>query len=139
MAVKRKWDAIVYLVCCVPIGWYISTLLKQLIGRARPVGLNLIALPNEPSLPSGHTVASALFFGAFAVILVLNVQTRGFKKKLITGLVILATLRRASRASTWACTGSATWSRRGCTRWRGGGSARRCTWACWPGAKRCRC
>jgi membrane-associated phospholipid phosphatase len=97
MLVRRRWDAIVYLLCCVPLGWLIGSGLKQLIGRARPVGVNLIPLPNEPSLPSGHTVASALFFGAFAVILLLNVQTRGFKKKLITGLVVLATLVGLSR------------------------------------------
>jgi undecaprenyl-diphosphatase len=97
MIIKRRLDAIVYLLCCVPLGWLIGSLLKQLIGRARPVGVNLIPLPNEASLPSGHTVASALFFGAFAVILLLNVPTRGFKKKLITGLVVLATLVGLSR------------------------------------------
>ncbi len=97
MLIKRRYDAIVYLLCCVPLGWLIATALKNLIGRARPVGVGLIPLPNEPGFPSGHTVASALFFGAFAVILVLNVQTRGFKKKLITGLVVLATLVGLSR------------------------------------------
>ncbi len=97
MLARRRWDAIVYLLCCVPLGWLIASALKQLMGRARPVGVNLIPLPNEASLPSGHTVASALFFGAFAVILLLNVQTRGFKKKLITGLVVLVTLVSLSR------------------------------------------
>ena len=80
MVLKRRLDAVVYLLCTVPLGWYLSTVLKELIGRVRPQGVNRIPLPNEASLPSGHTVAASLMCGAVAVIVVLNVRSAAAKK-----------------------------------------------------------
>ncbi len=89
LLIKRRLDAVVYLLCTVPLGWYISTLLKSAIGRQRPQGVNLVPLPTDRSFPSGHTVAAALMCGALAVIVILNVKSPAAKKWVIAiGLAI---------------------------------------------------
>ncbi len=80
LIVRGRLDGLVYLLCTVPGGWLVSTVLKRLIGRVRPQGVNLVPLPDEPSLPSGHTTAAALVCGTIAVLVVLNTRSAVAKK-----------------------------------------------------------
>jgi membrane-associated phospholipid phosphatase len=69
----KRADA-VFVVGVVASGALLNTLLKQLFDRVRPpADLAAVPIPLSPSFPSGHTVAAFLFFGALAVVVLVEI------------------------------------------------------------------
>jgi undecaprenyl-diphosphatase len=71
---RKKVAAAVYLLFSVVPGWLVASLLKGVFTRPRPQGVSIVPLPIDFSLPSGHTAAAALCYGALAVLVVVNAQ-----------------------------------------------------------------
>lgn len=67
--VGSKKHAGVYLLCVVG-GEAFITAVKFIVGRLRPLGMNLINFPSDASFPSGHTFASiaVVSFGIFVLV-----------------------------------------------------------------------
>lgn len=63
---RRRWSSLIVLCLCVPGGMLVNVTVKQLLHRARPRIDPVITIPTF-SFPSGHTLASTLFFGLLAV------------------------------------------------------------------------
>jgi len=74
-ATRRKAEAVLF-VATIGLGTALGSLFKDVFGRLRP-GLDIarIPLPDSYSFPSGHALASFLFFGTL-VFLVLGESTR---------------------------------------------------------------
>lgn len=70
---RRKPEAL-GLVVAMASGAVLGAVLKVLIARARPVVPTLIPLPDSYSLPSGHALSSAIFFGWMAVMVLFHVK-----------------------------------------------------------------
>jgi undecaprenyl-diphosphatase len=94
MAVRRNWAAVVYIVFTVGVGWFIgNNIIKNVIHRPRPSGVNIVPVPGDYSMPSAHTLAAFLFWATLCVIVMLNAPTgRHLKRWLAIGsaIVILA-------------------------------------------------
>lgn len=65
---------------------------KMLVARPRPVGVARIPLPPSYSFPSGHALASMLFFGSVAAIALMESQRlrKGVLVGVVCGLAIAA-------------------------------------------------
>lgn len=86
LAYKRRTAAIVYLISTVAVGWFLGVVVVQnLVRRERPVGVNLIDVPDKFSLPSGHSLASFLLYASLAVIITLNAPTDRRMKRWVGG------------------------------------------------------
>jgi undecaprenyl-diphosphatase len=94
MAVRRNWAAAVYVVMTVGVGWVLGNeVVKNIIRRDRPQGVNIAALPNDFSMPSGHSLAAFLFFATLCVIVMLNLPTDTHLKRwlvLVSSIAIIA-------------------------------------------------
>ena len=97
MIVERRLDALAYLIATVPVGYAVARALQELIGRERPQGVNLVPLPHQYALPSGHTVAASLFCGAVAVIVVLGTSSSTVKKWAVALPLVIPFLVGVSR------------------------------------------
>jgi membrane-associated phospholipid phosphatase len=65
---RREALVLVPLMILVPLG---GDLLKSLTGRPRPPAAEaLIAMPHQPSMPSGHALAALAFYGTLALFVI---------------------------------------------------------------------
>lgn len=94
MGVRRNWAGVVYVVMTVGVGWLFGNeVIKNIIRRDRPQGVNIIAMPPDFSMPSGHSLAAFLFFATLCVIVMLNLPTGMHLKRwlvLVSSIVIVA-------------------------------------------------
>ncbi len=88
------------LVGTVGVGAALGAVAKVLVQRARP-GLEYahIPLPDSYSFPSGHSLASFLFFGTIIFLLALNARSRWWRYGVSTICVALAALVAISRVN----------------------------------------
>lgn len=68
LAVARRLREAAYVAATVGAGASASTVLKALVGRARPVGAAVGLIPASASFPSGHVVAAVCFAGALVAL-----------------------------------------------------------------------
>ncbi len=91
LATRRAWAGLIYLLMTVPVGWFLGDVLaKNLIQRARPVGVALIELPKSYSLPSGHALASLLLYAAIVAIVMIETPPGRHVKRWVFGIAALA-------------------------------------------------
>jgi undecaprenyl-diphosphatase len=82
MAVRRNWRAVLYVFMTVAVGWFLGNdVIKFIVRRPRPVGVNIVPLPGDFALPSGHSLASFLLFTTLCVIVMLNLPTGNHVKR----------------------------------------------------------
>lgn len=60
---------LIMLVISVGGGTLLNLLLKDLVGRQRPIWTHPLLLLTDPSFPSGHAMASTLFYGLLAYLI----------------------------------------------------------------------
>ena len=93
MAVRRNWAGVLYVFMTVGVGWFLGDIVvKNVIHRQRPVGVNIVPIPSDYSLPSSHTLAAFLFFTTLCVIVMLNAPTGRHLKRwlaVISALIIV--------------------------------------------------
>ena len=70
LVVKREWYWLAFLGLAVPGGMGLNTLVKLAFHRERPSFTDPLVTLSSYSFPSGHTVASTLFYGTLAAFLV---------------------------------------------------------------------
>ena len=99
MAVRRNWAAIVYLFMTIVVGWLLGNdVVKNVIRRPRPVGVNLSPLGHDFSMPSSHSLASFLLLTTVCVIVMLNLPTgRHLKRWLAIASAVVIVLVGYSR------------------------------------------
>lgn len=71
-------------------GRTLGSVVQVLVHRARPVDVALIPLPHEYSFPSGHALASALFFGAWTFFVLGEVRSPAVRYVLVALFALLA-------------------------------------------------
>lgn len=69
LARRRAWPWLVGVAAAVPGGMLLNAALKAVIQRTRPVLENPVLALETYSFPSGHTAASAVFYGMLAAYL----------------------------------------------------------------------
>jgi undecaprenyl-diphosphatase len=90
MVARRNWAAAVYVVMTVGVGWALGNeVVKNIIRRDRPQGVNITGLPDDFSMPSGHSLAAFLLFATLCVIVMLNLPTDTHLKR---WLVLVSTV-----------------------------------------------
>lgn len=92
---KKRWEAL-FLAVAVGGGMLFNLLLKELFRRERP-DLHRLIQEEGYSFPSGHSMASFLFYGMVAVFLYLFVVSRLAKLGIVLAAVILIVCVGASR------------------------------------------
>jgi len=91
LAWRRSYAGLVYLIATVPVGWFLGDVIaKNLLHRARPMGVALIELPGSYSLPSGHALASFLLYAGLVVIVMLETPPGRHVKRWVFALAALA-------------------------------------------------
>jgi len=81
---RRNWAGVVYIFMTIGVGWFLGNyVLKNLIRRPRPVGVNIAPMLYDYSMPSSHTLAAFLLFSTFCVLVMLNVPTGRHVKRWI--------------------------------------------------------
>jgi len=94
MGFRRNWAGVVYVFMTIAVGWFLGNdVIKNIVRRPRPVGVNLVPLPHDYSLPSGHALAAYLLFATVCVVAMLNLPTgHHFKRWLaiVSAVIILA-------------------------------------------------
>ena len=94
MAVRRNWGGVVYVFMTIAVGWFLGNdVIKNIIRRPRPVGVNIVPIPADFSMPSGHSLASFLMFTTLCVIVMLNLPTGRHMKRwlaIASALLIIA-------------------------------------------------
>jgi undecaprenyl-diphosphatase len=82
LAIRRNWAAVIYVVMTVPGGWFFgSVVVKSILGRARPEGVNAVPLPGDASMPSGHTLGAFLLLATVCVVVMLNAPVGSHMKR----------------------------------------------------------
>ncbi|HEY5540352.1 MAG TPA: phosphatase PAP2 family protein [Coriobacteriia bacterium] len=82
MVARRNWAAVVYIFMTVAVGWFIGNdVIKNLIRRPRPIGVNIAPISGDYSMPSGHTLAAFLLFATLCVVVMLNLPTGRHMKR----------------------------------------------------------
>lgn len=82
MAFRRNWAAVVYVFMTIAVGWFIGNdVIKNIIARPRPTGVNITPMPDDFSLPSGHSLAAFLVFTTICVVVMLNLPTGNHMKR----------------------------------------------------------
>jgi undecaprenyl-diphosphatase len=94
MAARRHWAAVVYIFMTVGVGWFLGNdVIKNIIRRPRPVGVNIVPVLTDFSMPSSHTLAAFLLYATVCVVVMLNLPTgRHMKRWLaaVSTLIIIA-------------------------------------------------
>lgn len=65
---KKRWYAVAAIIFVVPGGMLLNLLLKDLFHRARPTFEDPLVLLTTYSFPSGHVVATTVFYGVLAAL-----------------------------------------------------------------------
>jgi membrane-associated phospholipid phosphatase len=81
----------------VPMGQVLNVGLKHLFQRARPVVPEPLVHLATYSFPSGHAVASTLFYGTVCALLLQRVKSRGWRVIAAVGAVLMVLLVTSSR------------------------------------------
>lgn len=91
LATKRRIEAI-WFASTIGFGWLLSQVVQALVSRARPAGVALIPLPDQPSYPSGHATTAGVLFGSLAILAVRHTDSLVLRVAAITaaGFMILA-------------------------------------------------
>ena len=71
---KRQWSWVAFTALAVPCGMLLNTLTKLAFSRARPSFDHPLVTLSTYSFPSGHTMASTLFYGTLAAFLMPRVE-----------------------------------------------------------------
>lgn len=90
LAAAHRVRAALYVVFSVVPGWLLALALKAFLARPRPHGVAIVPLPSDFSMPSGHTTAAALLYGALAVVVIFNVDSSVARRLAVTVAPILA-------------------------------------------------
>ncbi|MBI4090547.1 MAG: LssY C-terminal domain-containing protein [Candidatus Komeilibacteria bacterium] len=87
----RQYRWIAYLALATSSGYVLFTSMKWLFLRPRPSDLNLIALPFDPSFPSGHALLSVCFYGFLAFLIIRKLRSIPLKTLVaaVTSLLII--------------------------------------------------
>lgn len=94
MLVRRNRRGVIYVVMTIGAGWVLGEyVVKNIIRRERPVGVNLIPMPHDYSMPSSHALAAFLLFTTLCVLVMLNTPVDRHVKRWIaagSALIIIA-------------------------------------------------
>jgi membrane-associated phospholipid phosphatase len=93
----RKDRAAAVSLAVVPLGELLNLGLKRLIQRHRPVVPEPLVHLSTYSFPSGHAVASTLFYGAVCALVLQRVQSRAWRITAVAGAVSMVLLVAFSR------------------------------------------
>jgi membrane-associated phospholipid phosphatase len=94
---KRDWYWLLGLALAVPGGMLLNLLTKFAFHRQRPVFIDPIVTLSSYSFPSGHALASTVFYGTLAAYLVPRVKTAGWRAALLVGTFLMVMLVGLSR------------------------------------------
>jgi undecaprenyl-diphosphatase len=96
LAIRRKWRLVLFLAASAAGGFTLDPVLKDLVGRLRPVVAHPIAHGLGNSFPSGHALNSTVCYGA--VLLVFLSAARGNWRKafkiIVFSLIVLIGITR---------------------------------------------
>jgi undecaprenyl-diphosphatase len=81
----------------VPMGQLLNAGLKQVFQRPRPVVPEPLVHLSTYSFPSGHAVASTVFYGVLCALVLQRVQSRGWRIAAVAGAVVMVLLVAFSR------------------------------------------
>lgn len=87
----------ILLVITVAGGHLLGSLIQLLVQRARPVGVGLIALPTTYGFPSGHALATSIYFGTLTFIVLGEVRNPALRYSLVALFGFLAVAIGMSR------------------------------------------
>ena len=86
LAFRRRWRLVLYLLVTAAGALVMDPILKDLVGRLRPVVPHPIAHGGGNSFPSGHSLGSIVCYGA--LFLVFLPATRGRWRAVFTGVIV---------------------------------------------------
>lgn len=87
---RRRRSEAIFLALTVGLGTLLGNVLKPLIGRARPdIALARIPQPDPYSFPSGHALASFLFFGALVFLAMTAEEDLPLRTKTVISAVLI--------------------------------------------------
>jgi len=86
LAIRRRWRLAIYLLAAGAGALALDPILKDLVGRLRPVVAHPIAHGTGNSFPSGHALGSIVCYGA--VYLVFLPATRGVWRRVFTVAIV---------------------------------------------------
>jgi len=106
MVARRNWRGVIYVVMTVGVGWALGNyVVKNIIRRDRPAGVNIVPLLGDHSMPSSHALAAFLLFTTLCVLIMLNMPVGRHVKRWIaiaSALIIIAVgLSRAYLGVHW--------------------------------------
>lgn len=93
----RKDGAAAMTLAVVPFGELLNLGLKQIFQRPRPVVPEPLVHLSTYSFPSGHAVASTLFYAAVCALVLQRTQSRGWRIAAVSGAVSMVLLVGFSR------------------------------------------
>jgi undecaprenyl-diphosphatase len=94
---RRQWFHLTFWLIALAGGFLLNTLIKQLIGRPRPVFTDPLVLALSYSFPSGHSMASLIAYGMVAYFLWFALPNRRARIVLVFAAVLLIILIGISR------------------------------------------
>jgi undecaprenyl-diphosphatase len=94
---RRRWDDLLTGLMVIGGGELLSTFLKELIARPRPVWTDPIVVEKSFAFPSGHAMSSLLTYGFLALLLGRALYRRRARAALVVGTVLLIGLIGFSR------------------------------------------
>jgi undecaprenyl-diphosphatase len=94
---KRDWYWLLGLVLAVPGGMLLNLLTKFAFHRHRPVFIDPIVTLSSYSFPSGHALASTVFYGTLAAYLVPRVKSAGQRPAILAAAFLMVILVGLSR------------------------------------------
>jgi undecaprenyl-diphosphatase len=86
LAIRRRWRLAIYLVVTGAGELTLDPVLKDLVGRLRPVVAHPVAYGTGDSFPSGHALGSIVCYGA--LFLVFLPVTRGIWRRVFTAVIV---------------------------------------------------
>ncbi len=90
LAIQRRWTAALTVLCVIGGGQIVSTLVKNLVDRARPDIVTHLALEVSPSFPSGHAMMSMITYVTFAALIGWNIKHKAARVFLVSAAVALS-------------------------------------------------
>jgi membrane-associated phospholipid phosphatase len=94
---KRDWYWLLGLVLAVPGGMLLNLLIKFAFHRQRPSFIDPIVTLSSYSFPSGHTLASTVFYGTLAAFLMPRVKTAKRRVAILLAALLMVILVGLSR------------------------------------------
>jgi undecaprenyl-diphosphatase len=106
MVIRRNWAAAIYIVMTVPFGWLLGNyVIKNIIQRPRPSGVNIAPISADFSMPSGHSLGAFLLLATVCVVVMLNVPAGRHMKRWLAAvsavLIIAVGLSRVYLGVHW--------------------------------------